>query len=375
MTGRDMRILATVPHLSQPGGVASYYSTLYSYLKSDMDYLAVGARAVDERLVQKPFGFLHDCWTFFKRLRGGQYDAVLVNPTFGRYAIIREAAFILMAKGHKKKTLVYIRGWRWDAIKRRCVRWLLRQIYFRADAIIVQGVEFKRALERIGCKKPIYVETTVLSEEAFSYAPKFAATSADAVSACCRILFLSRIEKEKGVYEAINAFRKLKQKHPSVMLTIAGTGAEVENVKQYVAKQQITNISFTGWLVGQAKRCVYEQSDIFLFPSSWGEGMPNAVLDAMAYGLPLVTRSVGAIPDLFAIGQVGFMTESRNPADFADLMAKVIENADLRSKLARENRALALKYFAPLRVADRLRAIHRNVLFGEECPQEWFSNL
>lgn len=368
-----MKILVTVPNLCIPGGIANYYIVLREHLDGDMEYLMVGARHLAEGLIQKPFGFLRDCWAVLRALRRGCYDAILVNPTFGHYAIIREAAFVLLAILYRHKVIVYIRGWRWYALQRRSIRWLLRNIYFHADAIIVQGSAFKRALKHLGCKQPIYVETTVVADEVMeSDARHIDGAKSEGASGCGRILFLSRIEREKGVYEAIKAFTLLKKKHPSVVLTIAGDGRELQDVKIFAAKHNMSDVCFLGWLDSDAKYRVYAESDIFLF-TSWGEGMPNVVVEAMAHGLPIVARAVGAIPDLFARWPIGFTTAGRDPTDYANLLDKVMEDTDLRCKLARQNREIALKYFVAARVASRLKAIHQSVLFGDECPHEWYS--
>lgn len=101
--------------------------------------------------------------------------------------------------------------------------------------------------------------------------------------------------------------------------------------------------------------------------------MPNSVLEAMAFGLPIVTRPVGGIVDLFGKGRIGFMTQSEKPEDFALLLEKFILNPELGLEIGKENYLLAVKNFSASTVAKRLRRIYANVLRGEECPQEWGS--
>lgn len=67
------------------------------------------------------------------------------------------------------------------------------------------------------------------------------------------ILFLGRIEKQKGVYEAINSYKLAKNKINSISMTIAGDGSEIENVRQYILKNNIYNINIVGHITGAEK--------------------------------------------------------------------------------------------------------------------------
>lgn len=65
--------------------------------------------------------------------------------------------------------------------------------------------------------------------------------------------------------------------------------------------------------------------DIYCFPT-YGEGMPVSLLEAMAFGFPVVTRPVGGIKDFFENGKHGFLTNSKDPEIFAELIEKFLKN-------------------------------------------------
>jgi glycosyltransferase involved in cell wall biosynthesis len=89
--------------------------------------------------------------------------------------------------------------------------------------------------------------------------------------------------------------------------------------------------------------------------------MPNAVLEAMAFGLPVVTRAVGGIRDFFEDGRMGFVTESRDPAVFAGFLARLVADPALRASMGRYNREYARGRFAASVVAARLLEIYAQV--------------
>jgi len=86
---------------------------------------------------------------------------------------------------------------------------------------------------------------------------------------------------------------------------------------------------------------------------------------AVAFGLPIVTRPVGGICDFFENGKMGFITESKAPEVFADLMEKLITDCDGRKKIARYNQRYAKEHFMALQVAKRIESIYQKVLSNQ----------
>lgn len=78
------------------------------------------------------------------------------------------------------------------------------------------------------------------------------------------------------MYEVIDTFALLKQRHPELTLTVAGDGSEWEPLKCYAEERHIEGVNFTGMLNGEARIKAYQNADLFFFPS-YGEGMPTVV--------------------------------------------------------------------------------------------------
>ena len=373
-----MRILITMPDVTlwYPGGVENYYLKLRPFWRSEVDYFTVGRRAQRSRVWLRAIRLFVDYWKFFFALKNCGHDVIILNPSFKMDTIMREAIFLLLAKIKNKHVIVFLRGWdsNFENVIRRYGRSLYCRIYGRADATIVLAAEFRNTLAQWGLQKPIIVESTVVEEKAISEPsprPSHARAEADG---SCRILFLSRIIKTKGLYEALDAYRLVRSSHSGVTLTIAGDGPELESAKQYVQSRKISGVAFPGYIRG-AERCgAYEQADIFLLPTYHGEGMPNSVLEAMYFGLPVVTRPVGGINDFFQDGVMGFITESRDPAKFAELIERLVADPRLRARVGMHNRSYAQKHFLTSKVVVRLEAICANVLSGnaEVQPQAWY---
>jgi glycosyltransferase involved in cell wall biosynthesis len=360
-----MPVLVTTPDLEKQGGVAAYYAMLREHLGADVHFCRAGARTAGETALAQGIRLLRDYGRFYRTARSGPYDLIHLNPSLGRKALIRDGLSLLIAKALGRRVLVFLHGW--DpvceaAIRRRFLP-LFRWVYFRADAFIVLASRFQSVLREFGYDKPVYLETTVVPDDIFLHAGP-AATGRDTNDGRLNLFFLSRVEKAKGVYIAVEAFRLLKEKYPLVTLSIGGDGSELAKVREYVRSRGIRDVEFPGWLAGQAKHEAMAGADIFLFPTLWGEGCPCAILEAMACGLPVVTRPVGGVPDFFEDGAMGFLTESEEPAVFAELLEKLITNPALRRRMSTYNRHYARTHFCASTAAGRMLDIYRHLLKG-----------
>jgi len=173
-----------------------------------------------------------------------------------------------------------------------------------------------------------------------------------------KILFLARVEVAKGVFEALETYQILKQQYPGLSLVVAGAGTQLEKATTLVQNRQLADVSFAGEIHGEAKYAVLRAADAYLFPSH-SEGLPISVLEAMACGLPVVTRSVGGLQDFFEHGKMGFITASREPRVFASLLSRLIQDPMLRSRMSAFNHAYAREHFTAPQIAAQLGRVYR----------------
>lgn len=354
-----MRVLITVPRLAMPGGVSNYYRTLRSHLDVNKVYLEIGGIPGERGWWRKLGRILGDYWRFHRLLVKGSFDLVHVNPSMDLPSIYRDALFILIAKAHRHPLLVFYRGWipAAEAAVRNRFPGLFRRIYGRADANIVLAEEFHRVLRSLGVPEPFFIETTVVDDVAFAAA---CGTAGAMENGTFHVLFLSRLDTGKGVPEALAAFAELQARHPDASLTIAGDGPERAAAEHEVAHRGLARVRFIGHVTGEDKAQAFQQADAYLF-TSLAEGMPNSVLEAMAFGLPVVTRPVGGIRDFFEEGRMGYAVDSLEPSLFAERLAQLARDPALRTRIGAYNRAYAERRFSASRVSARLLAIYDQV--------------
>jgi glycosyltransferase involved in cell wall biosynthesis len=357
-----MKVLLHTPDLKTQGGVTAFCATIKNSFKSEVDYFIAGPRDETEHRIYTPLRMLSDYVRYFWIMVSRHYDVIQVNPSFRIGALSRDAGFVLIAKAFHKKVIVFIHGWDKEferKLRAKCL-WLFRCTYFHADAFAVLARDFKGRLESMGYMGPIYVGRTAV-DNTLLLSLRDDNSSRPHSHKPFNVLFLSRIIKEKGIMEALKGFGILRSKNPDVTMTVAGDGEGMEEAKKLIEERKIPDVRFVGYVSGEEKAKELSRAHCYLFPS-YEEGMPISVLEAMAFGLPVITRPVGALADFFENGAMGYMTESKAPEVFAGLMQKLLDDPVACEQMGQYNRKYAKEHFSASSVAAQIESIYSDVL-------------
>lgn len=344
-----MKILINVPYLKLMGGVANHYSGLSDYWNEEVYYNQVGRRS--EKKGTGKYWFPFDIVVYIVKILYIHPDIIILNPSLGKSAIERDIVFLKIAKIFKKKVAVYFHGFNFEAISDINICSLSKNLN-KCECIFVLAYTFADTIRLWGVTTPIHIVTTKVDDklvEDFNENEKSGEIN--------NILFLARIEKEKGVYIALDAFSDIVKKHPYLRLRVAGNGSELEQAKQYVENLKIPNVHFLGNVSGKKLIDVFVNSDLYLFPTYHAEGMPTSVLEAMAFGLPIITRPVGGVCDFFENGVMGTLVESFDSAKFSATIEKYIQNPVVVKETSKYNHNYAKTHFLASNVARHLEQI------------------
>ncbi len=153
------------------------------------------------------------------------------------------------------------------------------------------------------------------------------------------LLFCGRVGERKGTFDLIKAFAKLPQEIQNYsQLTIAGDG-DIKAARNLVETLNITaHINFVGWVNSEERDKLLINADIFILPS-YNEGLPMAILEAMGWGLPIITTPVGGIPELVIQNKNGLLVTPGDIQELSQAMQSLIENENLRLSLGKDARA------------------------------------
>jgi glycosyltransferase involved in cell wall biosynthesis len=271
---------------------------------------------------------------------------------------------LLIAKAFGKPVVIFMHGWD-ESFERRFLKrvpWLFRALYGRADCFIVLAGEFENRLRSIGYSKAIFRLAAPVEDEILQNFEDRVDAGRFATNGCgFRILFLARVERTKGIYEALDAYGIVKQSFPSASLVIAGDGSELKSAAEYVRTMHLADVTFRGHVGGAEKLEIFKTADIYLFPS-YTEGMPISVLEAMACGLPVVTSAVGGLRDFFENGRMGYMSQNVRPATLASLICQLMRDPHLCSQIRSFNSQYARRHFGARQIAAQLEHVYRSML-------------
>jgi glycosyltransferase involved in cell wall biosynthesis len=145
-----------------------------------------------------------------------------------------------------------------------------------------------------------------------------------------RILYIANFKREKNHYFLIPFMDELRKKY-QLKLILIGQGPLYKEFSEKVKLAKLTDfVEYRGTVENAYKENKY--FDIFVYPSLH-EGLPNALMEAMACGLPVISSNAGGCKDLIRQGENGFLFDSGNLSDFIKLTSTLIENRSLRERI------------------------------------------
>ena len=369
-------ILILTPSLHNSGGVANYYSILQNKFPFDYAFFIVGKREGDaqkDTRTRHLVRLISDYCAFIRTLWRSDLDLVLINPSLNFNGFSRDYIFYLIAKLLKKKTIVFFRGW--DDNYAKIVFTGKFRYFFRplrnTDGFIVLAKCFRDTISSRLKTSRVFVESTIFDERILPQGYD-ALCNLKNPNGKTRMLFLSRIETDKGIYESIAAYKALRAKDVDVELVIAGDGSEASNVQRMIAEHADEDLRYLGRISGAEKADALLSSSVLLFPSMHAEGMPNTVLEAMGCGLAVLTTRVGGISDFFVGDLMGAeLTGDLTQGIVGAVSALVSDNARLKS-ISEYNYSFAKRYFHSERVVERLDHIIDSVIYNSDCGAFWY---
>jgi glycosyltransferase involved in cell wall biosynthesis len=156
-------------------------------------------------------------------------------------------------------------------------------------------------------------------------------------------LYLGWLEPYKGVMDLLAAFERLAAMSPDIRLDICGEGSRSLAVREQIEKTGLGNrVRLLGWVHGADKARVLEKAIALVLPSHT-EGMPNAVLEAMASGRPVIATRVGGVPELVEDGRTGLLVQAGDIGALARAMEWMAEHPSEAREMGRLGRRHVLE--------------------------------
>lgn len=160
-------------------------------------------------------------------------------------------------------------------------------------------------------------------------------------------LFLGRLSIEKGAIYAIEAMRYVKDSNIKLYVT-GELKEEDEEIRQVIQEFNLDDkVCFVGFKTGKELDELISKAICVLCPAIWYDNMPNTVLEAYAYGKPVIASNIGCFPELVEDGRTGFLFEPKNVLELSDKMIMLISDSALCVSMGKNCREKVEKEFSP----------------------------
>jgi len=199
----------------------------------------------------------------------------------------------------------------------------------RVDALVVPSRFLRRVFERHGYRALVIPNAVDLS--AFDFPQR--------VHGGARLLATRNLERIYGLDTVLQAVARLRERHPEVSLTLAGSGSQEGALRRLAARLGV-NVTFTGRVAPEKMPELYRQADVLL-NASVVDNQPLSILEAFASGLPVVTTATGDIASLVSDGETGLLVPAGDPDRMARAASRLLDDPLLAERLGRQARARA----------------------------------
>ena len=355
------QVLLVHPDSSRLGGIESYIQKIRPHLTITHESCGNSRRPGEKGAFPAIKRILGDYLKFWIKVSKAEVSIVHLNTSLQPKMFYRDWVFFLLAKLHGKKTLVFLHGWdtrfqqNLDAKKGK----IFHLLYGRADAFIVLASAFAQTLGNWGITQTVHQEVIIIEDEVFNKIRLDDLLQQRKLAVVKQLLFPSRLIRAKGIFTTIKALELVQTNRADTGLIIAGDGEDATEARQLVSNRQLQHCRFTGIVAGEQKYELYRQAHLLCFPTEHSEGFPNTIVEAMAFGLPVLTRPVGGIKDFFVEGKHGFLSDSTSPEVFAKFIELSLEDEDRYAEIARANHRYAGEHFLASQAATRLQKIYQ----------------
>ena len=345
-------ILLIVGNLSTPGGVSVFWNTMLEAFqkKDEFNFKTIEIGGHGKNIL----GPFYDQWKVHRELkRNSSTQLAIINPSLLNRSFFRDGLFAKQLKSKGLPFVVFFHGWDLEFEAQVTLKYtnFFLNSFGEAKKIFVLSEEFKEKIVEWGYNGTVIVITTTVDSNLIQNFSQEQNIQKYRDNTTIKILFLSRIIKEKGVFELIEAFEKINKKLKNIELIIAGDGEAFKELQSSVNKQK--NIKLTGYVEGDKKIALLSDADIYILPS-YTEGLPISVLEAMLFGLPVITTKVGGLKRFFQEAKMGYFIEPKSSQSIENTILKILENKTILEEMSNFNYQYAQKYLTNDVIAQNL---------------------
>lgn len=290
----------------------------------------------------------------WKRLLAANPNALIhYNYPLDTPSIVRDYFFIRYAYRHKRRMVIHLHGglYLFKDDKPWIINLILKTVFGYDVPLIVLSDKEKEQICKVYQRGNVYSLPNCID---VSIAKGFLRQENRGI---LRLLYLGRIEKNKGIDYILEALKVLDRHGVSFVFRMAGK----ENVEgEYLGRFKETlkdKFEYCGVVSGKSKDELLKDSDIFIMPSFY-EGLPMALLECMSFGVVPVVTDVGSIGEYVKDGENGKIVKVKDCYTIVNVLTMLDEKRDILLKLSENARNTIFTKLKPEDYAEKLNGIY-----------------
>lgn len=263
----------------------------------------------------------------------------------------RKRIIVNMAKFYKKKVVYHCHGAEFKIFTSKYKKVVVKMLH-KCDCVVCLSESWKKWFEEECCCERVEIIKNVIPEPVIEYATDEIKNSDDV-----NILFLGELGKRKGIYDLLDVLADMRDRNVKLMF---GGNGEVDKVISRIAELGVEEkTEYLGWVSGAKKIDVFNIADVFVLPS-YNEGLPISILEAMSYGLPILSTTVGGIPEIVENGVNGFLVEPGDKKSLRDFLENLVLNKAKRLEMGEKSQLVVADHL-PNSVESQLKKLYNSL--------------
>ena len=280
------------------------------------------------------------CWL----LASHRYDLCYLAITCHGVGFLKDAPFVLLCKLFGRKVVIHQhnKGMAKD-VDRPIYRWLLPMVY-RHTKVILLSWRLYVDIEKVVKREQVMICPNGIPDTNCSK------TSVERHNDVSHILFLSNLIVSKGVLVLLDALKILKERGYRFVCNFVGGETKELNGRRFIQEIETRGLEgiavYHGRKYGKDKEEFLQMADMLVFPTYYfNECFPLVLLEAMMYGLPVISTDEGGIRDEVKDGKNGFVVKPQDAVALADAIQRLLDDKDARQTMGAEGRRMFKEQF------------------------------
>jgi glycosyltransferase involved in cell wall biosynthesis len=355
---KQKNILITAPNLDTNKNVSGISSVIKLTIEKGNNHyvhLVLGKEDGESALSLKwIYRLIIKFLSCYRILKNGNIDLVHLNIPCDPKGICREYFILMLAVWSKKPVLAHLHGGVFftEKIKNPVYKYLFGQILKKSSKVFVLSELEKQYLQDNFNFNASIVLNNAIDVNAIPFHPE--------INEVPQILFLGRIDKNKGLKEITETFGNI-DKSVRFKFVLCGDGPDRDWFVSECRNILHDHFTYKGVVSGKNKIDVISQSDVFILPSYF-EGLPMSLLETMGGGVIPVTTSVGSISQVVTHSYNGIIVKPRDAGDLTEKLENLLSDKKMMIKLRKNARKSIFDRFDIVKYINELEHIYCSIL-------------